>query len=503
MSTPGVKGPGNNSATAVPPETTSTPKTSDTSGNSPTSSTSSTPSAEETKSSQQLANAKKEEFVLLSISRTLNSALDSVKNVSEAIVKESEIKNVEESAKKSGLEDDETKKLTDRLRGMDTEKFGSETKFLKENVLNTPNTDRALRTYNELKGMQDNNTERLQDKHIHLLTKGVAQPRATYKLSLGPMNVRIPYPTGKEGVLGQDGAKKAAEALIGMPSTDYTALNALLDEAGKKEGKTASGSNPDFERVLILKTAGAHHQTLSNPSEVDRAWTLAGEPSAKMSEIIFYASDIRGEKSEKLAQISTSIDPYWGNNSLQQRWNHSCGPTSAQGMKAEIDPMYAMKLHKEFVHSLDMTDKIAAEQKEVLEKPLGGQAPGIAVPRGAPGGLGSIGHLVMNDQIQKYTQTQYSLNNIPNTNEGRGNELDRVAEKLKAGVDVPIGAAFPNGSEHFMYLTDVHGSGNDQKFLLTDPWTGTTSWMPREELIKPRAQFPNSTDKGTMYVAYY
>ncbi len=501
MSTPSLKGPNNTGVTTPQPATTST--TTGSSGNSSTSSTSTTPTAQETKSSQQLANAKKEEFGFSSISKTLNSALDSAKKIGEAVVKESEIKNVEESAKKSGLEKEETKKLTDRLRGMDTEKFDSETKFLKENVLNTPNTDRALRTYNELKGMQDNQAERLQDKHIYLLTKGVAQPRATYKLSLGPTHLRIPYPTGKEGVLGQDGARKAAEALIGMPTTDYKMVDTLLDQAGKKEGKTVSVSNPDLERVLILKTVGAHHQALNNPSEVDRSWTLAGEPSAKMSEIVFYANDIRGEKSEKLAQQSTSIDPYWGNNSLQQRWEHSCEPTTAQGMKAEIDPMFARKLHQEFIHSLNMTDKIAAEQKEILEKPLDNQIPGVAVPRGASGGLGSIGHLVMNDQIKKYTQTEYSLKNIENTNEGRGKELDKVAGKLKAGVDVPIGAAFPNNVEHFMYLTDVRGSGNNQSFLLTDPWTGTTDWISREELIKPLAKFPNSKDRGTMYAAYY
>jgi hypothetical protein len=486
------------STTTVTPQpaTTSTPQSSNTSS---TAGNSSTPTAQETKSSQQLATAKKEEFILSSFSNKLNSALDTVKQY---VVKESEIHNVAESAKKSGLEDSETTKLTDRLRAMDDQKFESETKFLKENVMNTPNTDRGLRTYNELKGMLDGNPERLQDKHIHTLTKGVAQPRATYQVAMGPVNLRIVYPTGKEGLLGQDGAKKAADALIGMPETDYKVLDGLLDHAGKKEGERVSGSNADMEKVLILKAAGAHHQELSNPSDVDRAWTLAGESSSKMLEIAAYAKDIRGEKYEKLAQQSTSIDPYWGNSSLQQRWDHSCGPTTAQGMKAEIDPMYARKLHQNFIHnSTNLTDKIAIEQKEVLEKPLGSDLPGIAVPRGNSGGFGSILHHVLNDQVSKYTQVNYSLNNIPNSPAAREAELDKVADKLKAGVDVPIAAAFPSNVEHFMYLTDVRDSGNDQSFLLADPWHGKTVWMTREELARPIAPFP--LGGGTLYAAYY
>jgi hypothetical protein len=482
------------------PAPTSTPQSSNTSS---AAGNSSTPTAQETKSSQQLATAKKEEFGLSSISNKLNSALDTVKQFGSKVVKESELQNIAESATKSGLKDSETTELTNRLRGMDDQKFESETKFLKENVMNTPNTDRALRTYNELKGMQDGNAERLQDKHIHLLTKGVAQPRATYQVAMGPVNLRIEYPTGLEGMLGQDGARKAAEALKGMPETDYKTLDGLLENAGKKDGERVSGSNADMEKVLILKAAGAHHQELSNPSAADRAWTLAGEPSTKMSEIAAYAKDIRGEKYEKLAQQSTSIDPYWGNSSLQQRWDHSCGPTTAQGMKAEIDPMYARQLHQDFIHnSTNLTDKIALEQKEVLEKRLGGLDPGIAVPRGTPGGYGSFLNLVLNDQVSKYTQVTYSLNKItPNTRSTREAELDNVADKLKAGVDVPIAAAFPNNVEHFMYLTDVRGSGDDQTFLLADPWHGKNVWMTREELARDRAPFP--LGGGTLYAAYY
>ena len=172
-------------------------------------------------------------------------------------------------------------------------------------------------------------------------------------------------------------------------------------------------------------------------------------------------------------------------------------------MKAEIDPMYARKLHQEFIHnSTNLTDKIAIEQKEVLEKPLGGKAPGIAMPRGTSGGFGSFLDLVLNDQVSKYTQVNYSMNKIdPNTTSNREFELDNVADKLKAGVDVPIAAAFPNNVEHFMYLTDVRGSGDDQSFLLADPWHGKTVWMTREELARPTAPFP--LGGGSLFATYY
>jgi hypothetical protein len=478
-----------------PQETSVPPKTEDAkgAGGGPPSSEAS----EHTKSTKQLATSKKEEFGFSTISKTLSSTLETAKQIGAKVGKEMEIQGIAESAKKSGLEESETKKLTDRLHGMDDKKFAAESKFLKENVLNSPNADRALRTYNELGGMQDKHPARLKDKHIHVLTKGVAEPRTeSYKLALGKYQVSIPTTTGKEGVLGQEGAKKAAEALIGMPRTDYKTIDRLLDQAGKKGKERVGGSNPDMERALILKAAGAHAEKLTHPSRADRANTLAGTPSSKMFEIAQYAKEIRGEKADKLAQQSTSIDPYWGNSALQQRWNDSCGPTTAQGMKAELDPIYAKKLHGDFIHDTNTKDKIGKEQKKVLE-----QHGGIAVKRDAAGGAGTYLDEVLNSQVKKYTGVTYAYNGIADTKADREAALDKVADKLKAGVDVPIRGEWSDGGGHFMYLTDVRGSGADQKFLLTDPWEGKTVWLTREQMASGKTPFPSG--EGKFEAAYY
>jgi hypothetical protein len=495
MSTPSIKGPSN---TGVPTSQPETPPS--TSGSNANSSTSSTPTAQETKSSQQLATAKKEEFGLTMITSKLNNAFNSTK---ETILKEVEIKKLTDSAEASGVEKLDRDKFAGHLRKMDYKKFEGEAKFLKENVLSTPNTDRALLTYNELKTMQDQHPDQLQDKHVQLLTKGVAQPRATYITDSGE---RTPYPTGAEGVLGQDGAKKTAEALIGMSPTDHQVINNLLDEAGKKEGKNVSGGNPDLEKVLILKAAGAHHEALTNPSNTDKAWSMAGEPTSKMVEIASYAKDIRGERGKTLARESTSIDPYLGENALQQRWTQSCGPTTTQGMKAEIDPMYARNLHKDFIHDvMNSTDAIADEQKQMLVNE------GLtAVPRGSIGGQPALLQNILNSEVNKYTGVTYSYTPInPPTPANRAATLNQVAEKLKAGVDVPINSLIMDYNqtpyrikfEHFMYLTDVRGTVADQQFLLTDPWEGKTVWLTRQQLVSGRTKFP--IGEGQFGAAYY
>ncbi|HEY7162844.1 MAG TPA: hypothetical protein VH815_16400, partial [Acidobacteriota bacterium] len=117
--------------------------------------------------------------------------------------RELQTKTIAESAKKSGLEDAEVAKLTTRLKGMDEKTFKAESKFLRDHVANSPNADRAFQTYVDLKDAQDKSSKRITDGHVHVLTRGVAEPRTDKS-------------KGMEGVLGHDGAMKAAKALTNM-----------------------------------------------------------------------------------------------------------------------------------------------------------------------------------------------------------------------------------------------------------------------------------------------
>jgi hypothetical protein len=390
--------------------------------------------------------------------------------------REQQTKALTEAAKKSGLEESELKKLQGHLGKLDDKAFKQESKFLKQHVLNSPNADRALRTYNSLHDLQSKgkNAERLTNDHIHTLTRGVADPRAKS------------FTRGQEGVLGQDAAEKAAKALIGMPKKDYEAINKSLKTAGKNE---VFGGSAQMEKALILKAAAARSDQLVNPSVKDRLQLWSGKNSSAMQDITKFAKEIHGSQRSTMATESTSIDPYMGNKALQQRWNDSCGPTTAQGIKAELDPIYAKKLHEEFIHSTKRSGDIGKEQKTVLEK-----HGGVAVKRDAAGGVGTTLDSVLNSEVKKYTGVNYTANYVGNTPAARGAALDSAADKLKKGVDVPIRCGWPPpGGGHFMYLTDVRGSGDNQKFLLTDPWEGKTVWLTRQQLASGNTPFPAGT----------
>ena len=388
--------------------------------------------------------------------------------------REQQTKSIEAQAKAYGLPDKEVKNLTDRLKGLNDQDFKKECQFLNSQILGSGgNVDRALHTYTELKNLQDVNKHRLTDDHIHMLSRGVA-------------DARTKTGRGTEGVLGQDGAFRAARALINMPKPDYDALNRTLNQAGKgPDGKPVPGSSRQMEQALILKAAGIRDNEFKNPSANDKLQTLQGKPTSVMATVQQYAQDIRGSQRAVLAQQSTAIDPYAGNAALQQRWNDSCGPTTTQAMRAELDPIYARKLHQEFIHGTSETGAIASEQKTQLQ----GHG-GVAVSRGGAGGAGTRLNEVLNTVCTAYTGVRYSAKPAGDNAKERNASLNTVADQLRRGIDVPIRAGWPGGGGHFMILTDVRGKGKDQLFLLTDPWKGQTVWLTRDQLASGKTPFP-------------
>ena len=389
--------------------------------------------------------------------------------------KEQQIRTIAQSAKTLGADPAEIKKLCDRLQGLSDHDFKKEYAFFNANIMPMgSNMDRAVRTYNELKSMQDKSPDRLTNDHVHALTRGVGENRTTTL-------------TGAEGVIGQDGAIKAAKALTDMPKADYDAINKALSQAGRgAKGAQVPGSSPAMEKALILKAAGARYQDLSNPSKQDQLQIRSGGTSASMATILNYAKDIRGTQRATLVQQSTAIDPYEGQKSLQQRWSTSCGPTTTHAMRAELDPIYARQLHQDFIHGTSTTGAIAKEQKEDLE--LHG---GKAVPRGTRGGDGISLEDNLNGTCTRYTGVKYKYKDVGNTVASRTKALDDAAENLKKGIDVPIRVEWKkSGSGHFMILTDVRSEGPDQLFLLTDPLEGKSVWVTKRHLASGETGFP-------------
>jgi len=286
-------------------------------------------------------------------------------------------KNADDKLKRAGIPADERKRITDHLGTLSGAALVKETRLL-DHVLKTPNADRALNTYDELLTLSKQSgraTERLTPAMREELVRGVADRRTSTD-------------KGLEGVLGKREALESARALIAMPKAEYDRLQSALDHAGqKRDGSPARGADAHTERALILKAVGARADRLKEtPLDVaaQKRGVCVDTPAGRaMGEIIGFAGEVRGMKREDLIHNTTTlainrvdrgpdVDNLPAGNTrrhvgLYQRYDAACGPTTAQNMQAERDPVFALKLRKDFNNPGNDSD-LARQQKGVLEK---------------------------------------------------------------------------------------------------------------------------------------
>jgi hypothetical protein len=150
------------------------------------------------------------------------------------------------------------------------------------------------------------------------------------------------------------------------------------------------------EKALILKAVASRADRLQ-PSAIDDSLKKIGlisstQAEKAMQEITDFAADVRGMPRDELIRTTTAIDiekantsnidpdalPADGargtdtrgdNDGLYQRFEDTCGPTTAQMTRAEADPVFARKLHLDGLYISDPTTDTAKQQRETLEKP--------------------------------------------------------------------------------------------------------------------------------------
>ena len=347
-----------------------------------------------------------------------------------------------------------------------------------------PNADRALRTFMDLDQMRRAHPDRITPDVMNSLVTGVAHAKSVTKVD------------ESEGVLGEDAADRAAQALIAMPQVDYNAIHDTLQHAG---GDVYSDA--ETERALILKAVSARGGSYKHPTINDsivRPETL---------EIETFANRIRGMNRDDLVARTTVTAP---DDTLQQRYEDSCSSTAAQITKAEADPIYAWSLHNEDMHSHDLGGFIGRQQAELM-----GQVHGMPVtdatyqqlqqiarlggPMGAAAKamintLGSDLGEIENNFVSSTTGRGYDSYEVGNDVASRTAAADYIDKLVRQGVDVPIGVNWENrnalnplqmkdnGESHALVITDVRGKGDNEVFVVADPG-GATYEVSRADLI--------------------
>jgi hypothetical protein len=282
----------------------------------------------------------------------------------------------------------------------------------------------------------------------------------------------LAYHAGELGVLGPFQAEHAAKTYSNLSAAERATFDALLADAGS-----------DLEHAYLFKALSAHG-------------------GGALAEIGAFASLIRGKGEDWLHQNLTLTAPRAvvgaPQNGVRQQFADTCVPTSAQALKGELDPVYAlaMRLSNVDVHGANDTQPLIAGNDVLQAEQLhgGGGSTRSVTPRNQkpPNGINANQELIFNLRIPElgflYSKYRYATwaedgfwrpeADDPSLPEYVHGTLDELAAQLERGIPAPLGF-----EAHKTLAIDVDGEGPDQKFLIHDPYTATTGWFTREQLV--------------------
>jgi hypothetical protein len=253
-------------------------------------------------------------------------------------------------------------------------------------------------------------------------------------------------------IMGSAQSERADATLKKLPEADQKAVQALMDNA-----------KSEAEKQYLLKGVAAGHSA---------------------AELKAFAKKIEG-KDEKWMRDNLSVTGSSKGTGVKQQWSMSCNATAAQAVKAQMDPIYALKLHEENPE-LDQADdadamaknpKLAKEQKDMLTSNYtGARGPmsgGGAVARSGPAAAGRWNDDLLNNNSDT-TGITYAPKDV-----GAGMSVDDAIGKIDSGtgrgqpVPIVIGDNGANKNAHYVLVTGM-GKGPPKQYTIHDPGSGQT-----------------------------
>ncbi|MFO0593810.1 MAG: hypothetical protein U0228_00830 [Myxococcaceae bacterium] len=292
--------------------------------------------------------------------------------------------------------------------------------------------------------------------------------------------------------------KELATALVTGVSTRRTA------KAEGSEGWLGVAHVRNFVTVFSASSATdrSSFQKAFAAAKPQQQWVLLKAAAARgLKAATSFATKIAPLSPAQLLVRTTLIDLDQAdrkNSGLAQRWSGSCVPTSMQIALGEADPIFAFDATTNVLNDGAARDALATQEKQLLE----GHG-GVAVGRDAKGGAG-IAYAdiakVAAELLGAATKEKFdavSLDYLPPAQ--RQKRLQLVAALLEDGRDVPV--TIPG---HCMLLTDTRvGTDQVRRFLLQDPWAGTSLWVTESQLARDSfdlANFASHTNLNNLYL---
>ena len=287
--------------------------------------------------------------------------------------------------------------------------------------------------------------------------------------------------TGEKAVKPADPVPRVE---LGKAQTDRSdkLLAAMSKDDQAKVGELLEKAKPE-EKKYLQKALASNHSA----AELDTFYKqIAGKDKAWMDVNLHVVGDSQGK-------------------GIKQQWECSCGPTTIQAMRGELDPVYALKLRTDNPHLTEAKDddatalnpNMAADQKAILV----GHG-GIATNRDTDGKGISLGG-ALNEQ-KGVTGLKFDTEDVPDDKfDARLAELDSA---LSGGLPVPIRVSSPGATGGHFVLVVGGELGPPRVYSIHDPWDGKiikaseadikakklniAGWTQITHIYKPSADVP-------------
>ena len=268
------------------------------------------------------------------------------------------------------------------------------------------------------------------------------------------------------------GKKKSATATAPSKPVPRAALGTAQTERSDKLLKAMSPGDQTKIETLLTKAKPDEKSYLTK--------ALASGHTATELETFFAA--IKG-KDAKWMQDNLHVVGDSKGRGVKQQWSMSCAPTSVQAVKAEMDPIYALKLRTDSpkLDDADDTDGTAKNPKLAKEQSDMMQTKGVtAVARDTKGGGLSVQGVedIFND-TKSSTGVDFKTNKIADAT--IDTELDDMGASITGGLPVPllVGAAGKPG--HAVVLIG-YDKGPPRRFTIHDPGNGKTADVTEKQI---------------------
>ena len=217
---------------------------------------------------------------------------------------------------------------------------------------------------------------------------------------------------------------------------------------------------------------------------------LASKHSAAELET-FYAA-IKG-KNHKWLEDNLHVVGDSKGKGVKQQWRMSCAPTSVQAVKAELDPVYALKLRTENPDldkakdsdGMAKNPKLAQEQSDMLASQ--GKT---ATPRDTAGaGLSVAGVATIFNATTDATGIEYK--NKPITDADAA--MTKMSALISSGLPVPLLVGSGGKPGHAVVLTG-YDAGPPRRFSIHDPGDGATQTVTDQQIKDKRLDLSGWTE---------